>query len=261
MCAAKTLLEDAFSDQNYVSALGKGNRNATDKTISHVCDVLTHLGEGPRNLIDIGCGAGRFAIPVAMKNTEIQVFGLDQSAEMIEAFEQRAHQSLLTNTHSIITPFLSWSTTSRFHTVFMSAVIHLLGNKDQAFKKVSSLQKKGDSFVLRTPFKKQLENVTLYTEMPEALELYRESHPSKNEIIELAMSAGYQVENTIELTDEKTLKLADFLQIYHERSHSVFFAIDPSVYKQRLKEIELKYSKIGEVQCKSSTSLIVMTRN
>jgi len=56
-------------------------------------DVFKRYGKGPiKNILDIGCGTGSHAIPLALRG--YQVVGVDRSAEMLDHAQRKLHGGL-----------------------------------------------------------------------------------------------------------------------------------------------------------------------
>jgi 2-polyprenyl-3-methyl-5-hydroxy-6-metoxy-1,4-benzoquinol methylase len=64
---------------------------------SHLCAAHPGLAGGDRgatrgNVLDIGCGAGELSLALAAARPQAQVRGLDVSADLVAAAQQRARQ-------------------------------------------------------------------------------------------------------------------------------------------------------------------------
>lgn len=253
-----------FENINYVTGLRKNNRNIEERSLNEICEYVINLcsydSNGRSSLLDIGCGTGRFSIPLAQRDQRIIVSCLDSSENMLDVLRNSVRRLGIKNIEIIYEEFESWQTPTKYNVVFMSALIHLLEDKLAAFRRVGMLQNPGGHFVLRTAFKDQIERVDVYKWIPEALEIYRTSHPTQDEVQNLASGSGYAIESIQEFTDIKYLPRDKFLDIYHEKKHSAFWEIPSRRFKERLREIERETQEMQAIRCSSYTSLITMRK-
>ncbi len=253
-----------FENINYVTGLINNNRNieegSLNKICEHVIDLFSDDGNGRGSFIDLGCGTGRFSIPIAQRDQMIDISCLDSSRNMLDLLRNSIRRFRIENIEVIHECIENFQTSLKYNVVFISAVIHLLEDKRATFHRVGSLQNKGGYFVLRTPFRDQIEHVDIYRWIPEALEIYRKSHPTKDDVYNMARDSGYTVEGIEPFTDTKYLTREEFLGLYYKKKHSAFWDIPHKKYRERLLEIEEKTKGKNIIKCSSSTSLITMKK-
>lgn len=111
---------------------------------------LPFFPQAPAKLLDIGCGAGDSALPLAKLGYEIS--GIDISLTAIDwAREKFAHNNLTANfkVHNLAEPCDFWSPES-FDVIVDSATLHCIipPNREAAFANIRSLLKPNGVFLL-----------------------------------------------------------------------------------------------------------------
>lgn len=252
-----------FENINYITGFINNNRNIEERSLNEICDYLISLSynsNGQSSFLDIGCGTGRFSIPIAQRDQRINITCLDSSRNMLDQLENRMRDFGIKNIKVIHKDFENYQTSAKYNIAFMSALIHLLEDKRAAFHQVGLLQNTGDYFVLRTPFRDQIEHVDVYKWMPEAIEIYRSSHPTREEIHNIAKDSNYMIKSITIFKDTKYLTREKFLDIYYKKEHSAFWEIPNQKFQEQLREIERKTKEKRIIKCSSNTSLITMQK-
>lgn len=252
-----------FENFNYVCSL-TNNRNISPESIDSICKIICDLfpldNKVNNSFIDICCGTGRFSIPIAKSCQGIKITGLDNSENMLVSLKNKIRKGNITNYTIIHEDFLKWKSKSSYHVVFMSAAIHLFNSKQDVFYKIQSIQESGGYFILRTPFREQLKQSEIYKRMPEALEIYEKSHPSKKELYDYARLADYKIINIHKFLEKNILKRRHFLDLFYKKMHSAFWQIDEAIYKKRLTEIEISTMNQKKIECPMETSVIIFEK-
>ncbi len=253
-----------FENINYVNCLSS-NRNLSQESIVNISKIVNDLrlsvGNTKCNIVDICCGAGRFSIPFSQHISNINLYCIDSSENMLQSLDNKKREFEIDNITTIHKDFNIWETDKKFQIVFMSAAIHLFESKINVFRRISSLQNSGDYFVLRTPFKEQLEKSEVYKHVPEALNIYKSTHPSLEELKELSKKVGYiiiKIQNFIEIN---IWSRKDFLDLYYKKEHAAFWEIPDDILSKRIEEIESFTKGLKEINCHMETSLVTFQKN
>lgn len=77
---------DPDVDKKYISDI---STEECLKALAPISQVFDHTKEGRLNILDLGCGVGRLAIPIAHRYPDFSVVGIDVSPKMLAISRQR----------------------------------------------------------------------------------------------------------------------------------------------------------------------------
>lgn len=130
--------------------------NFTYKILLPIIDKFVKKKK-PKNILDIGCGAGTLCLYYANKG--FKVTGIDISEKAIKACKESAGQLGLEKKATFkVLDFQKESLKERFDLIFFTEVIEHLENDDLALKQIYKLLNPGGVVILSTPSK----NAPLY---------------------------------------------------------------------------------------------------
>jgi ubiquinone/menaquinone biosynthesis C-methylase UbiE len=142
-----------------------------------------------KRLLDLGCGTGRWTIPLVEKSG-CEAIGIDTSSAMLG--QARAKDVTgriewrLGDAHS---PDVSEAS---FDCVLMSYVLHHLHDPLQSFRAVFSALKPGGAFLLRQPTLDQIIDDPAHRFFPEAVTIDRQRMPFGAEITDWLKKTGFE---------------------------------------------------------------------
>jgi SAM-dependent methyltransferase len=145
-------------------------RPLSEQVINLWLNAISRLAKAPRGakLLDIGCGTGRFAIPLATK-LRFNVTGADFSKEMLEKAKEKDSKRLvkwdLENAQSLTYPDNS------FDIVFMSHLLHHCDDPDEVIRECWRVLKVPGAILVRYGALEQIRDDVEHTFFPEALEI------------------------------------------------------------------------------------------
>lgn len=99
-----------------------------------------------KKVLDIGCGVGYYAIPLALKCNHIT--GIDISNHNIELANKYSREMHIRNTTFTVSDLLEYSTSEKFDFIFAITVLMHCQNIDLALQKIQSLLKPGGYFLV-----------------------------------------------------------------------------------------------------------------
>jgi len=90
----------------------------------------------PGTALDIGCGAGRFCVPLALGGAHVT--GLDFAAEMIEMAKSRAEEAgVEANTEFDVADFMDWEAPARFDLTLAVGVLDYVADPAALLRKMN----------------------------------------------------------------------------------------------------------------------------
>jgi ubiquinone/menaquinone biosynthesis C-methylase UbiE len=118
------------ADYSKIATSYDKGRTLSEENIDIWLDIITRLSGGQKGsrLLDLGCGTGRFAIPIAEK-LGYKVTGADASSEMLVKAKEKDPQKKVSwevqDAHQLNFPGAS------FEIVFMSHLLHHCANPEK----------------------------------------------------------------------------------------------------------------------------------
>lgn len=145
-------IEERFDkDVERFSNLQTGQQTTLDASfnLELVSEAIVRHYPGLSSILDIGCGAGNYAVKLCMKSPNIHVSLSDLSAPMLQRAQQRVSQHTSAKVKTYKGDFRSTDFgNEKFDVIIATAVLHhLRDDKDweTAFRKLYDLLKEGGS--------------------------------------------------------------------------------------------------------------------
>jgi len=184
------------------------------------------LGPG-RRLIDLGCGTGRWTLPL-VERTGCAAVGLDSSAAMLQKAKEKDPNNRVAWVlgdveHLQVEP-------ESFDCAFMSLMMHHLNDHLAAFSGVFRALRPGGIFLIRQGTLEQILDDVFHRFFPEALTIDRKRTPLRAEIEMWLGQAGFQ-DITVEevkqtsyrsgerLLEELRLRVASVLRLMSDEAY------------------------------------------
>ena len=192
------------------------------------------LGPGKR-FVDLGCGTGRFAIPLA-ERTGCEAVGLDKSEEMLAKAREKDVQGRVSWVLGDVEA-LELEADS-YDCALMSLMMHHVRDHLATFKGVWRILRPGGVFLIRQGTLEQILNDAMHRFFPETLEVDLARTPMRMQIEEWLREAGFAEVET-ELIKQKSAQSSE--QVLEElglRVHSALHMIDDGAFYAGLRRAE-----------------------
>jgi ubiquinone/menaquinone biosynthesis C-methylase UbiE len=187
-----------------------------------------------RRLIDLGCGTGRWTIPLA-KRTGCEAVGLDSSEEMLEKARAKDSENRVT-----------WAVgdceglrleAESFDCALMSLMIHHLTDHRRVFQGVLRILRPGGVFLIRQGTLEDILTDPMHRFFPETVTIDRKRTPFRAEIELWLHEAGFdpvRVETFKQHTYATNMRLLEEFQL---RVCSALRVIDEAAYKAGMERL------------------------
>ena len=184
-----------------------------------MCDVLMDLSlslsDGGR-VLDLGCGSGRFLIPLAKLFPKSEFVGFDLSPEMLASLEEQKMCNKLDNISIIKGDFNGegWANdyeNNKFDLVLIFQGIHFINNLDKFIERVSRVLKKGGRLVIASTTHDQFYRLPYCLYFDSVLKRELDRTPDRLKMIDRLVRSNYSLVNEVgikverEFGDEKSM--------------------------------------------------------
>lgn len=205
-------------------------------------DKFVNMGKETR-LLDIGCGTGRFTLPIA-KRFNCRVTGADTSSEMLEKAKNKDRNGIvpweIQDIHE-----MTYSDES-FDVIFMSNVIHHCDSPAKALSECHRVLADSGVMLIRYGAIEQIREDVTHLCFPETLALDEERVPSVDLMEKWMIEAGFSYVKTQEV-QQKTFQTCEALiEAYARKNTSVLSMISEEAYEagmERLRKYVCEHSK------------------
>ena len=198
---------------------------------------LAEAGElGPeKRLLDLGCGTGRFTIPLAAR-TGCEAVGLDNSVEMLARAQAKDESGCVAWVKGDLTQ-LTFPPES-FDCALMSLLVHHLSDCPSVFRGVHRLLRRGGVLLLRQGTLEEIVDDVVHRFCPEAVTVDRVRTPFRAEITRWLEGAGFAevVAEGVSHTVYETH--APVLEEFRLRVPSVLHRVSDEAWQQALGRAE-----------------------
>lgn len=157
-------------------------------------------------LLDLGCGTGRFSLPIA-NQLRYCVFGADSSSEMLTQAKKKDTKGLVTWIHQDA-QHLAFRDSS-LDVVFMSHLLHHVDSPPAVLKECNRILSKPGLIVIRYGAIEQIRYDVVHTFIPETLAIDEARTPTINIVDSWLVHAGFSniinqevVQQTYETSNE-----------------------------------------------------------
>lgn len=179
------------ADYSAIARSYDAGRRLPDGTMSSWVELIRDRGKiSPGSLcLDLGCGTGRFAIPIA-EHTSASVVGADLSAEMLaEARAKPGAEHVRWVQCDAQSPAFA---DDSFQCVFMSLLLHHVDDIDGVVRESRRILRPGGVLLIRTSGHDDLHTMPVYHFFPRALEIDVKRLPEIGVLEESLGRAGFR---------------------------------------------------------------------
>ena len=189
-------------------------------------------------VLDVGCGTGRFAIPLALK-LECTVVGVDPSAAMLaEGNAKSTHVVTWLQGRAEMLPFAEGA----FDACLASQVIHHFRDKGLAFPEICRVLKRGGRVGIRYSSHAQLRAILDYRFFPSALKIDLARVPTFEEVREDLRKAGLVMMGEYVVQQRLFDSPAEYLDKLRRKYASVLSLIPEDEFQHGLREAEAYFA-------------------
>ncbi len=185
-------------------------------------------------VLDLGCGTGRFAIPMA-RQLGFKVAGADQSDDMLTKAAAKEHAELVKwekqNCES-----LTYADRG-FQVVFMSHLLHHVDDPMVVVRECQRVLRNGGAILIRYGAIEQIRDDVEHRFFPEAIAIDDARTPSRNKVKSWLKEAGFADVSSIEIVQRTYQSAAHRIKAIRLKSTSVLSLITPESHARGLKEI------------------------
>ena len=226
-------MSDARADYGEISRVYDIVRRGDKPHVEWWLKRLAEAGElGPEKcLLDIGCGTGRWAIPLAQR-TGCAVIGVDKSPEMLAKAKEKDSGGRCTwlsgDAHD---PPVSAGSCD---CVLMSLMLHHLGDVAGAFRAAFDRLRPNGIILIRQSPLEQVADDSIHRFFPETLAIERQRLPLRKEIEFWLEETGFQLVAVEPVRVQTTDSLEDWSREIELRVPSILRTISDEVYQRGL---------------------------
>jgi len=154
-----------------------------------VAEFLPRERTGPVTILDLGCGTGRFSVPMA-EHLGAHVIGVEPSDEMRQKAVSGAAHPRVTYLKGCAESIPCED--AGCDAAFLSQVIHHFGSVPDACRELHRVLKPGATVFVRNCFRNRLEAIPWYDFFPAAREIDNRRLPDADEITRTFESIGFE---------------------------------------------------------------------
>ena len=206
--------------------------------------VAKYINKGRETrLLDVGCGTGRFTLPIA-KRFNCRVTGADMSSEMLEKAKDKDINGIIRWQIQDIHE-MTYSDES-FDVIFMSNVIHHCDTPAKALNECHRVLADNGVILIRYGAIEQVREDLTHLCFPETLALDEERTPSVVQMEKWMLEAGFTGVNTEEVQQNTFQTCEALIEAYARKNTSVLSMISEEAYEAgmgRLRKYVCEHSK------------------
>jgi ubiquinone/menaquinone biosynthesis C-methylase UbiE len=230
------------ADYSKIASFYDEGRPLTEQIIDLWLNAVSRLAKAPEGakLLDLGCGTGRFAIPLATK-LRFAVTGADCSKEMLEKAKEKDSKRLvkwdLENAQSLTYP------NNSFDVVFMSHLLHHCDDPDEVIRECWRVLKVPGVILVRYGALEQIRDDAEHTFFPEALKIDETRVFSFARMASCLQEAGFDGIISEEIMQRTYETGYDLLKADMLKGNSVLTMISPESFEKGISTLRAYVEK------------------
>ncbi len=250
--------ELVYGEADYVDAFSDG-RQLPHAIIERWCDcidrIVGNLGIARPTLADLGCGDGRFTLPLAQRfRRRGRIFAIDKSRPMLERLHAKVTNSNLKNVNIIFDDISCCIPFAKVHVCFASEVVHSFRWDPCVFGNMRRMSSDRSAVVLRCQTEAQARQHTRpsFFPMPGV-----ENTPTVDEMCEILASAGFPFHGVSIVDESQELSEEEFLAPLKRKSYAFLRLISAEDYSEGMRRAREYAAGRSKVRCESKWTCLV----
>jgi ubiquinone/menaquinone biosynthesis C-methylase UbiE len=221
-------------DRSNVSAVYDTSRALPRSVIDLWLDAIAELIDHDVNkVLDLGCGTGRFSIPLANRFSA-EVLGVDPSSKQLDI----AHSSVGANDS---VTFLQGTADNiplqqSVDLVFLSMAYHHIPEKQKALSEIARVIVPGGSFVIRNATVEDIDHNVLFDFFPEAREIERDRMPTMENLLSEVEQAPFRLVKSTPLHQRFASSYMEYYEKISQRGLSALRMISDEQFNDGLSQ-------------------------
>jgi precorrin-6B methylase 2 len=214
-------------------------------------------------LADLGCGMGRFAIPMAreLRLLNGSVIAIDKSASMLRKLQDKVSMCKLENVELLHADLTDFRTRSAIDIFFASEVFQVVTSVDDVLTCAASNAADLAVFVIRVSSYSQIRRITWLTLFDSALQLDLQRSTDIATLAAKLRVAGFSGPiDSFEVSEERTIPAQDFIRALEEKAFSILRMIPQPDYEVGLKRAREYYRGKREISLEVNTTCLTVWR-
>ena len=187
-------------------------------------------------VLDLGCGTGRFAIPMAYQLGYL-VTGVDKSGEMLARAKAKDTKYLITWKHEDIENASFYI--GSFDIIFISHLLHHVDFPFDVTKRCYNMINKDGSIIIRYGAIEQISNDPEHKFFPECITIDKQRTPSVSLVESWLAKARFTNIYSIEVVQQTYNSVIDRLYAIKSKDTSVLRLISDKCFNQGMHDLEL----------------------
>jgi len=198
--------------------------------------ISEHSGSGSgAQVLDLGCGTGRFTIPMATQLNFIMT-GADSSTDMLEKARIKDTEGLI-RWDTVNADDIGYGEKS-FDVVFMSHLLHHVDNPSKVVKDCHRIISNGGNVLIRYGAIEQIREDPEHIFFPEVLPIDEARTPSVTMVESWLKDAGFSEVKSVNVVQKTYKTPLDRFKAASVRSTSVLSLISDDAFRQGLQRME-----------------------
>ena len=212
-------------------------RQLSDQNIVLWLGIISKYAKAPAGarLLDLGCGTGRFAIPIA-KNLGFKVTGADYSKEMLDKAREKDTAGLvkwdIQDAQNLSYPVDSYDI------VFMSHVLHHCEDPDKVIRECYRILTKRGVILVRHGSMEQIQNDVEHTFFPEALAVDKARIYTSFKLEDSLKNAGFLNITSEEVLQQTFVSAKEHLERVQMKNTSTLTMIPQDAFERGVRRLE-----------------------
>ncbi len=199
--------------------------------------------EVSKSLIDLGCGTGRFTVPLA-EQLGIPVIGVDPSRRMLREAKENASTSRITYREGSAESIPLDANAGAL--IFMSNAIHHVKNLDQALREMARVLQPHGIVFLRNYSRENLESLYYLQFFPEAIQISREMIWPRSTFVESFRARGFALLSQGTVHQEASPDFEAYIRKISSRVYSDLALITDEAFHRGLARMKESGASLGD---------------
>jgi ubiquinone/menaquinone biosynthesis C-methylase UbiE len=233
------------ADYSKIATTYDSGRKMRDEVLDLWLDRITERARisDHSRILDLGCGTGRFSIPMA-RRFGCSVVGADKSPEMINKARQKdTGQTVSWGVQNA--DDLNYAENA-FDIVFMSHLLHHVDSPKKVLESCYRILSPGGSIFSRYGAVEQILNDVEHRFFPETIAIDKARTPSVHDVETWLSKAGFKKISSEEIIQQSYESIQDRFQSIKLKNTSVLSLIPQSAFEKGIRQLEESLDKVAD---------------